>query len=138
MTKYAIWNKKDPILTPIGEVLTAEQWIDRYPLAGIESITVICAAGEINGGFFGTLGQMVDLYSKAGCEFTDGMTAEEKLAAIEAFENAREIAAAEAAALAAQQEASNAERQTAALEAIASGQTAESTAAMNALLEGEE
>ena len=90
MNKYAIWNKTDPILTPIGEVLTAEKWIERYPIAGVDSITVVCAAGEINGAFFGTLGQMVDLYTKQGCDFSACETAEDKLAAIEAFEDARE------------------------------------------------
>ncbi len=90
MKKYAIWNKKDPILTPIGEVLTAEKWIERYPIAGVESITVVCAAGEINGAFFGTLGQMVDMYTKQGCDFSTCETAEDKLAAIEAFDDARE------------------------------------------------
>ena len=88
--RYAIWNKKDPILTPIGEVLSAEKWIERYPIAGVPSITVVCAGGEINGGFFGTLGQMVDLYTKQGCDFSACETAEDKLAAIEAFEAARE------------------------------------------------
>ena len=58
MKRYAIWNKRDPVITPVGEVLTAQQWIARYPAAGLESITVVCSAGEINGGFFGTLGQM--------------------------------------------------------------------------------
>lgn len=90
MKKYAIWNKKDPILTPIGEVLTAEKWIERYPIAGVESITVVCAGGEINGAFFGTLGQMVDMYAKQGCDFSACETAEDKLAAIEAFDDARE------------------------------------------------
>lgn len=90
MKKYAIWNKSDPILTPIGEVLTAEKWIERYPIAGVESITVVCAAGEINGAFFGTLGQMVDMYTKQGCDFSACETAEDKLAAIEAFDDSRE------------------------------------------------
>lgn len=90
MKKYAIWNKKDPILTPIGEVLSAEKWIERYPIAGVPSITVVCAGGEINGGFFGTLGQMVDMYSKQGCDFSACESAEDKLEAIEAFEDARE------------------------------------------------
>ena len=67
MSKYAIWNKRDLILTPIGEVFTAEQWIQRYPVAGIPSITVICAGGEINGAFFGTLGSMMESYAKEGC-----------------------------------------------------------------------
>lgn len=88
MSRYAIWNKKDPILTPIGEVLTAEQWIQRYPIAGVETITVVCAGGEINGAFFGTLGQMVEMYTKRGCDFTSCETAQDKLDAIEAFEDA--------------------------------------------------
>lgn len=116
MKRYAIWNKQDLILTPIGEVLTAEQWIQRYPVAGVESITVICAAGEINGGFFGTLGQMVELYTNMGCDFSACETAEDKLAAIEAFEDARE-AEAKAAAEAKANEISTDERIAAALEA---------------------
>lgn len=98
MKRYAIWNKKDPVITPIGEVLTAEQWIARYPMAALDSITVICAAGEINGGFFGTLGQMVTMYENEGCDFSACVTPEEKLATIEAFEdkrNADSVAAAE-------------------------------------------
>ena len=94
--KYAIWNKKDPIITPIGEVLTADQWIDRYPVAGLETVDVVCAAGEVNGAFFGTLGQMRESYEAQGCDFSECETAEEKLAAIEAFETAKAQEATEA------------------------------------------
>ena len=117
--RYAIWNKTDPILTPIGEVLTAEQWINRYPIAGVPSITVICAAGEINGGFFGTLGQMVDLYTKHGCDFSACETAEDKLAAIEAFEDAREAEQAAQAKAHAEATATNEELTAASLASIA-------------------
>lgn len=134
MKRYAIWNKKDPILTPIGEVLTANQWIQRYPMAGLDTITVVCAAGEINGAFFGTLGQMIQMYENQGCDFSAYTTPEEKLAAIEDFEDACEAKARAAA----EETKSTEERQTAALEAIASGATAENTAAINALLTGEE
>ena len=137
MSRYAIWNKKDPILTPIGEVLTAEKWIERYPIAGVASITVVCAGGEINGAYFGTLGQMVEMYTKMGCDFSACETAEDKLAAIEAFEDAREAEQVAAAQAAAEAEASNAERTAAALEAIAAGQTTENAAALDALLNGE-
>lgn len=129
MKRYAIWNKTDPIITPIGEVLTAEQWIERYPVAGVASITVVCGAGEINGAFFGTLGQMVQMYEAQGCDFSACETAEDKLEAIEAFEDAMNAPSTEPTA---------AERQAAALEAIAEGATSESTAVMNALLTGEE
>lgn len=87
MKRYAIWNKEDNIVTPIGEVLTADKWIERYPIAGVASITVVCAAGEINGSFFGTLGQMVQMYESMGVDFSNCRTSEEKLEAIEAFED---------------------------------------------------
>ena len=116
MKRYVIWNKQDPIITPIGEILTAEQWIKRYPIAGLDHITVLCAAGEINGAFFGTLGQMVDIYTKQGCDFIDCITDEEKLEAIEAFDDAKE-AAAKAAAEEAANSISTDERIAAALEA---------------------
>ena len=89
MSRYAIWNKQDMILTPIGEVLTAEQWIERYPIAGVPTVTVVCADGEINGAFFGTLGQMVKMYGDMGADFSTCETDEDKLAVIEAFEDAR-------------------------------------------------
>lgn len=88
MKRYTIWDKQSPIITPIGEVLSAEKWIERYPVAGIPSITVVCGAGEINGAFFGTLGQMVQMYEAQGADFSACKTAEDKLAVIEAFEDA--------------------------------------------------
>ncbi len=119
MSKYAIWNKKDPILTPVGEVLSAEKWIERYPIAGVERITVVCAGGEINGAFFGTLGQMVEMYTKQGCDFSACETAEDKIAAIEAFEDLKEAEAQAQAQAQAETEAANAELNAASLASIA-------------------
>lgn len=129
MKRYAIWNKTDPIITPIGEVLTAEQWKERYPVAGVPSITVVCGAGEINGAFFGTLGQMVQMYEAQGADFSECESDEDKLAVIEAFEDAMNAPSTEPTAE---------ERQAQALEAIASGATSETTEAINALLGEEE
>ena len=84
--RYAIWDKKSPVITPSGKVFTAEQWIDRYPVAALDSVTVVCAAGEVNGAFVGTLGQMVQMYEERGADFSACTTAEEKLEAIEAFD----------------------------------------------------
>ena len=119
MNRYAIWNKVDPIITPIGEVLTAEQWIARYPVAAVPTVTIVCGGGEINGSFFGTLGQMVDMYEKEGCVFSAEMTPEEKLAAIEAFEDAREAEARAKAQEKAEAEAANAEMSATSLASIA-------------------
>jgi len=89
LKRYAIWNKVDPIITPNGKVFTAEQWIEEFPVAAVPSITIVCSAGEINGGFFGTLGQMVMQYENDGADFSNATTPEEKLAVIEAFEDAK-------------------------------------------------
>lgn len=129
MKRYAIWDKVSPIITPIGEVLTAEQWKERYPVAGVPSITVVCGAGEINGAFFGTLGQMVQMYEAQGADFSECESDEDKLAVIEAFEDAMN---------APRTEPTPEERQAQALEAIASGATSETTEAINALLGEEE
>lgn len=88
MKRYAIWDKTSPIITPIYEVFTPEQWIARYPAFGLESVIAVCAAGETNGGFAGTLGQMVQMYEAQGADFSACETAEDKLAVIEAFEDA--------------------------------------------------
>ena len=128
MKRYAIWDKQSPVITPIGEVLTAEQWINRYPVASIPTITIVCGAGEMNGSFFGTLGQMVQMYEAQGADFSSCETAEDKLAVIEAFEDAMNAPSTEP---------TPEERQAQALEAIATGATSETTAAMDALLNGE-
>lgn len=88
LKRYAIWDKKTTIITPIFEVLTPEQWIERYPVASVPSITVVCGAGEVNGSFFGTLGQMTQMYEGMGADFSACTTDEEKLEVIEAFEDA--------------------------------------------------
>ena len=125
MKRYAIWNKQDQVITPVGEVLTAEQWIARYPVAGLASIKVVCAAGEINGAFFGTLGQMKLNYENMGADFSACVTDEDVLRVIEDFEDAANTPVA----------TQSAEERTAiALEAIAAGGTKETTSAIDALL----
>lgn len=119
MKHYAIWNKIDPIITPIGEVFTAEQWMNRYPVAKLPNITILCGAGELNGSFFGTLGQMVQMYEERGVDFSECITPEEKLALIEAFEEAEEAAAQEAEKAAAANAAANEEMNAMSLASIA-------------------
>ena len=128
MARYAIWDKVSPIITPIGEVLNAEQWKARHPVAELDTIKVVCGGGEINGSFFGTLGQMKEMYAKMGCDFSACVTDGDYLDAIEAFEDEMNKPSFEPTAE---------ERQASALEAIAQGATAETTAAMDALLNGE-
>ena len=87
MKRYAIWDKVSPVIVPTGKMFTADQWKEKYPVAELDSITVVCSAGEINGGFFGTLGQMKQMYAVQGCDFSGCETDEAILEAIEAFED---------------------------------------------------
>lgn len=87
LTRYAIWDKQTQVITPIGEVLTPQEWMERYPAARV--LTTVCGAGEINGSFFGVLSQMVQMYESAGADFSNATTDVQKLEIIEAFENAR-------------------------------------------------
>lgn len=97
MRHYAIWDKKTPVITPIGEVLQPEEWIAKYPVAGLDNVNVVCAAGEINGAFFGTLGQMMQRYEDV-IDFSQFETPDEKLAAMEAYDAEQAAIAATAAA----------------------------------------
>ncbi len=87
MKRYAIWDKQSTVITPSGEIFTAQEWKAKFPVAALDTITVVCGAGEINGAFFGTLGQMVQMYEAQGADFSACKTDEEKLAVIEAFED---------------------------------------------------
>mgnify|MGYP000520814186 CR=1 FL=1 len=89
MKRYAIWNKRDPILTPIGEVLTAEEWIDRYPIAGMRLGHSCLRRRGDQRRVFRHSGQMVQMYEAQGADFSGCETAEDKLAVIEAFEDER-------------------------------------------------
>lgn len=89
LKRYGIWDKTSPVITPSGEVFTAAEWKVRYPAAALNNIVVVCGAGEINGSFFGTLGQMVQMYEAMGADFSEAITNIEKLEVIEAFEDAR-------------------------------------------------
>lgn len=86
MAKYAIWDRQSPIYTPVGEVLTPEQWISRYGWIGNPAAKPVVAGGLVNGAFCGELSQMQDMYSKV-CDFSACTTDEEILAVIEDYED---------------------------------------------------
>lgn len=84
MAKYVIWDKVSPVITPIGEVLTPEQWIERYPVAKV--LDTVCAGGSINGAFFGVFDTMKDMFSKV-VDFSKCETKQDVLDVIEAYED---------------------------------------------------
>lgn len=85
--RYAIWDKTSNIYTLVGEELTPEQWLARYPWARNPNIKMIIGGGAINGTVAMEFDSTVEHYKKAGAPITDGMTDAEILAAIEDFED---------------------------------------------------
>lgn len=121
--KYQIWNGTDEIYTPTGAHFTAKEWADRYGWAKIPGAKMVISAGVVNGGCAMEFESMKATYLAAGAAITDGMTDEEILAAIEAFEDQPREAPPTA-----EERAANA------LEAMAAGQTTENAQALNILL----
>lgn len=87
MARYKIWDRKTPILTYVGRVYTAEEWMDKHPVFRIADIVPVCGGGEINGAVMATLGGLVEKAERDGCDFSDCVTDEEKLARVEEFES---------------------------------------------------
>jgi len=126
--RYEVWDKVSPVATPVGEYLTPEQWIERFPVAG--HVKTVCGGNpDLRGSDFHIFSVMVSNAEKAGCDFSACETDQDYLDAIEAFEDAMNTPSGEP---------TPEERQAQALEAIANGATSETTAAMEALLTGEE
>ena len=87
MSRYAIWNKTDNVITPIGEVLTPEEWKERHPLAKI--FYIVIGGGRINGAYCMEYESFKEMYEKQGCDFSECETQQDCLDAIEAFEDER-------------------------------------------------
>ena len=85
--RYQIWDEVSTVITPSGEVFSAEEWMVRYPMARLPEIKLVIAGGTINGAFCGEFSSMVDMYEKSGCDFTGCVEDQDYLDAIEAFED---------------------------------------------------
>lgn len=89
MAKYKIWNKTDIIYTHGAPFkFTPAQWMLQYPWADAVPC-VISGEGAINGAFCMPYPDMLAIYRKAGCDFSECTTEQEHLDAIEAFEDER-------------------------------------------------
>ena len=85
MARYKIYDNKSDVITPVGEKLTAEQWLDRYQWGRYTKMIV--GGGIINGSVALVFDDEVERYRKAGCDFSACVTDEDYLAAIEVFED---------------------------------------------------
>ena len=81
--KYQIWNKTDNIITPIGEVLSPEQWIERYPMANI--IDIVIGGGVINGSHCMAYDAFKEMFENV-IDFSDCTTKQECLDKIQEYE----------------------------------------------------
>lgn len=84
--KYKIWDKQETLVTPIGEVLTPEQVIERYPMAGLPNLKFIICDAPISLGVFMEYEQTKQIYKQMGVPITDDMTEQEVLDAISYWE----------------------------------------------------
>ena len=82
--KYKIWNGIDELVTPIGEVLTAEQVKAKYPAA--RKLKYIICDSPIQLGVFMEFTQTKAHYKKQGASITESMTDQEVLDAITLLE----------------------------------------------------
>lgn len=89
LTKYQIWDKVSNVYTPSGNMYTAEEWINKYKWINIPGMVPVMSAGSINGAMIADLASMKKNAIAQGCEFTDDMSDEQVLEAIEAFEDQR-------------------------------------------------
>jgi hypothetical protein len=102
LKRYAIWDKESEVYTPGTDPnlkgftystpagtsrFTAEEWAMLHPAP--PSAIIVCSAGDYNGAFFGTLSQMVQIYSSSGADFSKAKTPEKILEVIEAFEDSQ-------------------------------------------------
>ena len=89
MARYVIWDEVSRVIVPTGQVFTAEQWLDKYPMAKLDDIYLVVAGGTINGAFCQEYTSLVDVYRQAGCDFTGCETMQDHLDKIEEFEDER-------------------------------------------------
>ena len=85
--RYQIWDEVSDVITPSGEVFTAVEWMIRYPMAEKPEVKLVISGGIINGAFCGELTTMIDMYERAGCDFSNCVEDQDFLDAIELFED---------------------------------------------------
>lgn len=88
MAKYQIWDRTTNIQTPTI-LLTPEQFAERYAWVNAEGAIPVISVGVINGASIGELNNMRLQRERLGAIFADGLTNEELLEAIEAFDDAQ-------------------------------------------------
>ena len=84
--KCKICDKEETLLTPIGEILTAEEVKNKYPMARLPQFKFIICDAPITLGVFMEFEQTKQQYKQMGVPITDEMTDQEVLDAISYWE----------------------------------------------------
>lgn len=85
--RYQIWDRQSEVITPIGEVLSPQEWMARYPASA--KIDYVIAAGTINGAFCTPLATMISTYEQMGADFSDCIDPNDYIDVIESFDDAK-------------------------------------------------
>ena len=87
--RYIIWDKISDVKVPTGKVFTAEQWKEKYPIANMEGVDIVCGGGTINGKIFAVYDDFVENWRNQKCNFDGCVTKQDYLDRIEEFEDER-------------------------------------------------
>lgn len=87
--RYVIWDEVSDVYCPNGEKVSAEDWLDRYPIGRLETEYLVVSGAAYNGGFCMPYSDMVDIFERAGCDFSGCTEMQDFLDAIETFEDER-------------------------------------------------
>lgn len=89
MAKYKMWNETDIIYTHGAPYeYSPDAWKAKHRWISVAK-AVISGEGVVNGAFCMPYPDMLAIYRKAGCDFSECTTEQEHLDAIEAFEDER-------------------------------------------------
>lgn len=85
--RYVVWDEKSLVVTPSGNVFTAEEWFELYPMARLDTIDLVLSGGVVNGALCYVYQEMIDRYERMGCDFSACETKQDCLDLIEAYED---------------------------------------------------
>lgn len=83
---YQIWNKADTLYTPIGETITAQEFLAKHPVYNLPHAKCVIATGAINLAFMSEFEMFKQHYKSQGVPITDAMTDDEVVAAVNEWE----------------------------------------------------
>lgn len=90
MSRYVLWDLHSNVITPSGEIFTAEQWNARYPSAQVIAHVMSgeeMPQGYVSGALMQSYSSMKQMYAQMGCDFTGIADGQDVLDKIEQFED---------------------------------------------------